>query len=819
VQPCTSTQSIDRLLRRWLLVEQWCRLRLAVWGRGLAVAASFGTCCMSGNVWSQVVPWNQAEMTIASGAETKPADDKSLVALAQLGTVTFRETPLAEVILILSEQWDVNIIAGADVQGQVNGTFKNESLKSILDSILLSNGLQYRQVGNSLVVLPNADLGSNRTNFQVEVLDVHVTSSEEMDELIAALRLQMSAEGQLVPVNSTGKLTLLDAPERIVAVKTLLAQLVPAAQSNPPQYVSTPAGQVAPFSAADSGGQFSGANSQLGAVELRPQFILASDLIEPLRRIVGEDNITLVGGGGDGGAGAMGGGGMPMGGGSFGGSSLDSASLGGSALGGGSLGGLGGGGGGFGGGGFGGGNSFGAGGSSLVVFGDSATLKRAELMMYQLDKPRPQVRITGYIYDVDVGELEKLGVDWGQRTMSTGLDANGVPNNLAMSGTGLLTPSAITNSANTLSGVVTDTASTTAGAAAATTAAGPVGGQFLFRTLSSGFELQALVQALEQTKGSRLLADPHITVVDRQLATFEAKTKIPIQQLTQTQQGGAIGSTSFVDAGISLVVTPRIANDGTIEMQLSPSFSALVGFDKDGKPIIDERNASTVVRVNHGQALAIGGLRKKNTVETVKGIPGLMNIKYLGALFRTHDTDVRESELLVFIMPEIVGYCGGLPREMAALEVAQAQLSRISTAVDGPVTPDCKDKHCPNHHERPRIHNGMHDAGLIGSYDPVFFDSLTPLNLSVDAAPSTNGVPSVVQPAVPVPEVQFESNLPSVPAASSPPSNSPLSNSPLSNSPLSNSPPLSQTPITNQSYLQAVGSSRRSAREATTLRR
>lgn len=154
VQPCTTTQSIDRAMNRWQLVERWCRLRLAVWVKSLAVAASFGTCCLSGTVWSQAVPWTQAEMTIASGAETKTADDKSLVALAQIGTVTFRETPLAEVILILSERWDVNIIAGADVQGQVNGTFKNESLKSILDSILLSNGLQYRQVGNSLVVFP-----------------------------------------------------------------------------------------------------------------------------------------------------------------------------------------------------------------------------------------------------------------------------------------------------------------------------------------------------------------------------------------------------------------------------------------------------------------------------------------------------------------------------------------------------------------------------------------------------------------------------------------------------------------------------------------
>ncbi len=742
MQLSTTTQVSARARQCW-----WARVAAPC--RGI-IAAALLSCLQiisANRVWSQE-PAPSSSGQIASVDATATA-----TALAQRGTVTFRETPLTEVILILSEQWNVNIIAGAEVQGQVNGTFKGESLKSILDSILISNGLQYRQVGNSLVVLPNADIGGNRSNFRVEVLDSHVANGEGMDELIAALKLQMSPDGQLVPISATGKLTLLDTPDRIDAVKSLLAQLAPADRSSQ-TYVSTPATQLGQLPAEDAGGQAEGPNAYQNAIELRPQYVMASDLVEPLTRIVGEGNITLVGGGGSMGGGSMGG--SSMGGGAMGGMSMGGMSMGGSSMGGGSMGGsLGGG---------------GTGENSLVVFGDTATLRRAELLMQQLDRPRPQVRITGYIYDVDVGELERLGVDWGQRAMSTGVDANGVPNNMELSGTGLLSPSAITNSANTLSGVVTDTAE--AGAAGATAvAAGPVGGQFLVRTLSSGFELQALVQALEQTKGSRLLADPHITVVDRHQAVFEAKTRIPIQQLTQTQQGGAIGSTSFVDAGITLMVTPHIANDGTIEMQLFPSFSTLVGYDRDGRPIIDERNASTVVRVNHGQALAIGGLRRKNTVESVRGIPGLMNVKYLGALFRTHDTDVRESELLVFIMPEIVGYCGGLPREMAALSTTQQQLSRISTAVDGPFTPDCKDKYCPQHNERPKIHNGMQDCGLIGTHDVIFIDPQAVNSLPVGAAPQAaidGSADSGTQPAVAT-EIQFDTDLPMVPSRSAVP--------------------------------------------------
>ncbi len=648
-------------------------------------AASTG-CLALVSICLYVSPASAQGVPQPSSVENAVVHDAS-ESLNRRGTVTFRETPLTEVILILSEQWNVNIIAGSEINGAVNGAFKNETLKSILDSILVSNSLQFRQIGNSLVVLPLTDVGDVQSNFTVEVLDTRVKDVSEMTELISALKLQMSADGQLVPITSSGKLTIQDTPSRIAAVKALLAQISPS--TTPPVYVSN--NLPSANDAGQAGMNDSAVPAMLASVsralELRPQYILASDLKEPLTMLVGAENLSEV---------------------------VQE--------------------------------------NALVVFGDAAMQQRAQQLMYQLDKPRQQVRITGYIYDVDLGEMEKLGVDWGQRAMSTSIDANGVPNNMEVSGTGLLSPAALTNSANTLAGVVDTTAAAgaAAGAAATTTAAGPAGGQFLFRTLSSGFELQALIQALEQTKGSRLLADPHVTVVDRNKASLGIVTQIPVQQLTQTQQGGAIGSTTFKDAGITLDVTPRIANDGTIEMQVEPTFSVLAGF-QNGNPLIDTRRASTVVRVNHGQALVIGGLRSKTTVETVKGIPGLMNVKYLGALFRVHDTDVRESELLVFIMPEIVGYCGGLQREMHALDVTQQQLSRISTAVDGPFTPDCKDSHCPQHQQRPRIHNGMYDSGLIGSHDIIFVNP-TPTGIYQPQWAEPEAIQEVPQP-IQVPSV------------------------------------------------------------------
>ena len=197
-------------------------------------------------------------------------------------------------------------------------------------------------------------------------------------------------------------------------------------------------------------------------------------------------------------------------------------------------------------------------------------------------------------------------------------------------------------------------------------------------TLNRYFDLNAIVSALDQTDGARLLADPSVTVIDREEASIRIVTEIPIQQLTQTSEGGNIGTTSFRDAGVTLTVTPIIGDDGTITMQVAPTFSVLSGFT-DGQPIIDSRRATTTVRVADGQTIVIGGLRQRSEIENITGIPKLMSRKWIGKLFRSHSTTVRESELIVFLRPEITHpqnlgtdrQADGLPRDGGGAGTAQ----------------------------------------------------------------------------------------------------------------------------------------------------
>ncbi len=352
---------------------------------------------------------------------------------------------------------------------------------------------------------------------------------------------------------------------------------------------------------------------------------------------------------------------------------------------------------------------------ALMVTGQPEALKRACFVLNQLDRPRSQVRITAYIYDIALGETERLGFDWSNQFMSQAIDSNGIPRNQVRTDGGLLTRAQPTSLVGTATPVGASTGTGTGGGGgAATAAAGPTGSQWVFRTLSSNFELNTVLQALDETKGAKLLADPHVTVLDRQTASIDIVTKIPIQQLTQTQQGGSIGTTAFEEAGIKLQVVPRISADGMVQMQVTPEFSVLTGFNSTGNPIIDARRATTVVRIANQHTLVIGGLRQKTAVETISGIPGLMHLKFVGRLFSTHNTEMRESELIVFLQPEIVDeYITGLPREQIALDNERIQLSRLPVSCLGPHVPDCRDPECPHHHPRRRTNGGIPDDGLV----------------------------------------------------------------------------------------------------------
>lgn len=321
----------------------------------------------------------------------------------------------------------------------------------------------------------------------------------------------------------------------------------------------------------------------------------------------------------------------------------------------------------------------------LVFVGDAAMLRAGIDMVRQLDRPRPQVRITALIYDVGLNEIKNIGLNLNRQVAEA-----------------TTTGTEVTESLSDFFHLTGDLTNGTSS----------IG----LRTLRSSYTSSALLECIQSDGEAKLLADPSITVGDRHDASIRIVRRVPIITANPIQGSDAVFTqTQFEEAGVILVVRPRISRDGTIELSVQPEFSVVSELTESG-PVIDSRTADTVVRVVDGEMFVLGGLRQKTIVESVRGIPFLKDVKHIGRLFRGHSTEVRESELIVFLRPEII-HPGACPPQRAAVahQVATDYLDRIPYAENIPLTPCCRDPNCPNHHPRIRINGGMPGGGMIDS--------------------------------------------------------------------------------------------------------
>lgn len=287
----------------------------------------------------------------------------------------------------------------------------------------------------------------------------------------------------------------------------------------------------------------------------------------------------------------------------------------------------------------------------LIVVDYASNVEMVRKVLEKIDRPRPQVRITALIYDISLQDVEQLGLNWNSVGQGRDLDDEGEPQQALTFDTVTLVPFA----------------------------EGSAGGSMTVKSLTRYFDINTVALFLQNAKDSRLLADPNVTVVENELAEWRSVSEIPFQQITQSELGGQIGTTAFKPVGITLRVRAAIAADGTIEMLVEPEFSRVAGFtENDNQPIVDTRSATTMVRVANRQTLVIGGLRQRSDTGEFNGIPYLKDVKYIGPIFRSRNTNVRESELIVFIMPEIVSYDEPLhPREQRAQETIGCRLARL----------------------------------------------------------------------------------------------------------------------------------------------
>ncbi|MDX8453015.1 type II and III secretion system protein family protein [Mesorhizobium sp. VK9D] len=178
--------------------------------------------------------------------------------------------------------------------------------------------------------------------------------------------------------------------------------------------------------------------------------------------------------------------------------------------------------------------------------------------------------------------------------------------------------------------------------------------------------LRAYINAMEQAGVMKTLAEPTLTAVSGEKATFKVGGEYNMVQ--NQAAGGANGVTYTVkqiEYGIGLEFQPVVLSPGRISLKVRTavsepttegSVSLSGGISRQGINVLSlrKRLADTTVELPSGGSMMIAGLVRDDVRQAVNGLPGLTKIPVLGALFRSRDFVRNESELVVIITPYLV---------------------------------------------------------------------------------------------------------------------------------------------------------------------
>jgi len=298
--------------------------------------------------------------------------------------------------------------------------------------------------------------------------------------------------------------------------------------------------------------------------------------------------------------------------------------------------------------------------NSLIITDVPSQFPLIEQVINSLDIPQAKIMIEVELLDVSKDTADSLGVSWpdaiasldvigsrmtsfpfmkgrGTRSIDQGMDPGGL--------TTLLSDSS--NVGNAVAGAGTANTITWAGSHFAPSVLTVIGAKLA-------------LQFLKSQTDTRFLARPKILTLANETAEVKIAADAAIGVITTVTEGGQTETVERGETGVTLEVTPQV-NMATREITLfiDAKVSAITGTPyttSSGFPIrdIEERGAKTVGRLRDGETFLIGGLIRKETTVTDRGIPVLGDIPILGRLFRSTTESVEDRELLIFLTPRII---------------------------------------------------------------------------------------------------------------------------------------------------------------------
>jgi type IV pilus assembly protein PilQ len=274
-------------------------------------------------------------------------------------------------------------------------------------------------------------------------------------------------------------------------------------------------------------------------------------------------------------------------------------------------------------------------------------------LLEQLDQHAPQVNISATIAFVDRTALEQLGVTYDVKD-SRGNQLNQITGGfIDENGDGIFQSDEATDDNVVLLGGNSIAALANANYPVPNPAI-----QLVTSLVLGRHTLISFLEALQSVTLSDIQAKPTITVLNHRQAEIQVGQRTPIRVIeagTGGTGGGAFptATVDYQDTGVILIVTPHITGD-QIMLDLTAERSDAIPAASDIGFVFSRQNARTQVLVQDGETTVIGGLTivEKSRVRT--GIPLLMDLPILGALFRNTREQEQKRDLLIMVTPHII---------------------------------------------------------------------------------------------------------------------------------------------------------------------
>ena len=271
--------------------------------------------------------------------------------------------------------------------------------------------------------------------------------------------------------------------------------------------------------------------------------------------------------------------------------------------------------------------------NTVLVYSNQEDYRVIERALRDFDRPRLQVAIEATVAEVTLTNELTYGVQYFLSGKSVGL---------------VSTASAVAQTA-------------------APAALQPVPGAFNL-LLGSQTQPSVILNALSTITNVKVLSSPSIVALDNEPALLEVGDQVPISTGTATILTSAntpvVNTIELHNTGVILKVLPHVNANGTVQLEVDQEISNVVNSTNGTSstnnssptltPTISERRIHSTVAVTSGQTVLLGGLINDSDQGTQAGVPGLSNIKFLGALFGNTDHTKQRSEIIIFIRPQLV---------------------------------------------------------------------------------------------------------------------------------------------------------------------